>query len=79
LFVREGTILVLGQAEGEGGFGYDWLSSGGEVRLYGVKEGNKAVLVDTNGDEKGVLEVDTSGELTGLDALSGDWQVSKLG
>ena len=78
LFVREGTILVLGQAEGSGGFGYDWLTSGGEVRMYGAKEGDKAVLVDTNGDAKGTLEVDSNGELIGLSALSGDWEVSKL-
>jgi alpha-D-xyloside xylohydrolase len=79
LFVREGTVLVLGQAEGEGGFGYDWLSSGGEVRLYGVKEGDKAVLVDTNGEEKGHLEVDSNGELKAFDTLKGDWKVSRLG
>jgi alpha-D-xyloside xylohydrolase len=70
---------VLGQAEGEGGFGYDWLSSGGEVRLYGVKEGDKAVLVDTNGEEKGHLEVDSNGELKAFDTLKGDWKVSRLG
>ncbi|PVH93839.1 glycoside hydrolase family 31 protein [Periconia macrospinosa] len=57
LFVRENTILVLGQAEGEGGFGYDWLKTGGTVRLYGVQAGAKAVLVDTKGAEQGVLEV----------------------
>lgn len=79
LFVREGTILVVGQAEGEGGFGYDWLSSGGEVRLYGTKEGDKATLVATNGDNKGVLKVDASGKLQGLDLLGGDWKVTKLG
>ncbi|OAL02999.1 alpha-xylosidase [Phaeosphaeriaceae sp. SRC1lsM3a] len=79
LFVRDGTILVLGQAEGKGGFGYDWLSSGGDVKLYGVKEGDKATLVDNHGEEKGVLGVDTNGELTGLDSLEGDWKVSRLG
>jgi alpha-D-xyloside xylohydrolase len=78
LYIREGTILVLGQAEGDGGFGYDWLSSGGEVRLYGVREGNKTVLVDTNGDEKGVLQINSDGELHGLDLLQGDWSVVKV-
>jgi alpha-D-xyloside xylohydrolase len=79
LMVREGTVLALGQAEGEGGFGYDWLSSGGEVKLYGVKEGDKAVLVDTIGDKKGVLEVDSNGEVQNLQMLQGDWKVTKVG
>lgn len=79
LFVREGTVLVLGPVEGDGGFGYDWLNSGGEVRLYGAKEGSKATLVATNGDQVGALEVDANGELQGLDLLRGEWKVSKLG
>lgn len=79
LFVREGTILVLGQAEGEGGFGYDWLSSGGEVKSYGGKEGDQAVLIDTNGEERGTLRVGSDGELVGLDLLKGEWTVSKQG
>jgi alpha-D-xyloside xylohydrolase len=36
-------------------------------------------LVDTKGDQKGVLEVDASGEVKGMDALSGEWKVAKLG
>ena len=79
LFVREGSILVLGQAEGEGGFGYDWLSSGGEVKLYGVKEGDQAVLIETNGEERGVLKIGSEGEIEGFDLLKGNWTVSKLG
>jgi alpha-D-xyloside xylohydrolase len=79
LFVREGTVLLLGQSEGADGFSYDWLNSGGEVRLYGAKEGDMTVLVDANGDDKGVLEVNGEGELEGLDLLQGGWQVAKLG
>jgi alpha-D-xyloside xylohydrolase len=79
LFVREATVLVLGQADGEGGFGYDWLAAGGEVRLYGVKEGDKAALVDTKGNQKGVLGVNADGELMGMDVLGGEWKVTKLG
>jgi alpha-D-xyloside xylohydrolase len=78
LFVREGTVLVLGQEQGEGGFGYDWLRTGGEVRLYGVKEGNRCVLVDYEGTEKGVLEVGKSEEVAGLDLLEGDWRVKRF-
>ena len=79
LFVRSGTILVLGQADSDDGFGYPWLSSGGEVRLYGAKTGDKTALVDMNGNHKGILEVDSDGELEGMHILSGEWKVSKLG
>jgi alpha-D-xyloside xylohydrolase len=78
LFVREGTVLVLGQSEGEGGFGYDWLNSGGEVRLYSTKAGDSAILVDTNGDKRGILEVDSNGELKGFDLLQGQWVITRL-
>ncbi|KAF1965804.1 hypothetical protein BU23DRAFT_519013 [Bimuria novae-zelandiae CBS 107.79] len=78
LFVREGTVLVLGQAEGEGGFAYDWLKKGGTVKTYGVKEGDKAVLVDTTGEQKGVLEVGSDGKIKGLDVLEGDWKVENV-
>jgi alpha-D-xyloside xylohydrolase len=80
LFVREGTVLLLGQAEGEGGFAYDWLKDGGEVRLYGVKEGDKAVVVDTKGEEKGVLEVGENGHLKSTEGiLEGGWEVITFG
>ncbi|KAF1996611.1 glycoside hydrolase family 31 protein [Amniculicola lignicola CBS 123094] len=79
LYVREGTVLVLGKEEGEGGFGYQWLSGGGEVRLYGVKEGDKAVVVDTDGAEKGTIEVGKGDEVKGLEVLTGDWKVERIG
>ena len=75
LYVREGTVLALGKesdAEGEG-FGYDWLE-GGEVRLYCVKEGDKATMVDKEGEEIGVLVVGKDGGIEGTEeALKGDW------
>lgn len=79
LFVREGTILVLGQEEGQGGFGYDWLNGGGEVRLYGVEEGSKATIVDTEGTDKGVLEAGKDEEVKGMDLLKGEWKVKRFG
>lgn len=79
LYVREGTILVLGQSEGEGGFGYDWLNQGGIVRLYGVKEGDKATLVDSKGDGKGYLDIGNNGDIKGLDNLQGEWKVERFG
>jgi alpha-D-xyloside xylohydrolase len=78
LFVRRGTVLVLGQSEGEGGFGYDWLNSGGEVRLYGTEAGDSAMLVDMNGDDQGTLEVDSNGELKGFELLHGQWTITRL-
>ncbi|PSN71309.1 hypothetical protein BS50DRAFT_584815 [Corynespora cassiicola Philippines] len=78
LFVREGTVLVLGQAEGVGGFGYDWLKDGGVVQLYGVKEGDKATLVDHEGTVVGELEVGEDGEVNGMDLLEGEWEVQKF-
>jgi alpha-D-xyloside xylohydrolase len=80
LFVRESTVLVLGMGEGKGGFAYEWLKGGGEVRLYGVKEGDKAVVVDAKGEEKGVLEIGNTGELKGRDGtLEGEWEVKTFG
>jgi alpha-D-xyloside xylohydrolase len=79
LFVREGTVLVLGQEEGEEGFAYEWLKKGGTVRTYGVKEGDKAVLVDKNWEKKGELEVGSDGKIKGLDLLEGDWKVETVG
>jgi alpha-D-xyloside xylohydrolase len=35
--------------------------------------------VDTKGDQKGTLEIDAGGEVKGMDMLSGEWKVSKLG
>ncbi len=78
-YIRAGTILLLGQEDGEGGFDYPWLSSGGEVRLYGVAEGDKTTLVDEKGTDKGFLEVDTTGKLKGLHILEGTWSVSTFG
>ncbi|KAF2017956.1 glycoside hydrolase family 31 protein [Aaosphaeria arxii CBS 175.79] len=78
-FVREGTVLVLGQGEGEGGFGYDWVNAGGVVRLYGTKEGDKAVVVDAQGEQKVVLEVTSENEVKGLDVLGGEWTVERFG
>lgn len=78
MFVREGTVLVLGEEEGEGGFGYEWLRKGGTVRLYGVKEGDSAVLLDKDWVRKGVLEVGSDGKLTGLELLEGDWTVETV-
>jgi alpha-D-xyloside xylohydrolase len=79
MYVRGNTTLVLGQEQGEGGFGYDWLNIGGEVRLYGVEEGDKSVLVDASGAEKGVLQVGKDGDVMGMDSLSGEWKIQRFG
>jgi alpha-D-xyloside xylohydrolase len=76
LYVREGTILVLGQDHGENGegFGYNWFQQGGEIKSYGAIAGHKAALVDSNGEDIGHLEVDNDGNVKGLEFLRGDWK-----
>ncbi|KAL1952814.1 hypothetical protein VTO42DRAFT_4133 [Malbranchea cinnamomea] len=68
IYVREGTVLVLGKEEGEGGFGYDWCEAP-EVRLYHTKPGDTATVVDASGKEVGVLEVQADGSVKGLDCF----------
>jgi alpha-D-xyloside xylohydrolase len=77
LYVRVGTVLVLGQEKGVGGFGYDWLSGGGEVRLYGVKPGDRAALVDKEGKGVGEMVVGTDGNVS-LEYLRGEWSVVEV-
>jgi alpha-D-xyloside xylohydrolase len=79
LYVREGTVLVLGQEQGsEGeGFDHDWFKQGGEIKLYETKAGNKASLVDHKGKDVGYLEVDEKGAVDGLELLQGDWKSFK--
>jgi alpha-D-xyloside xylohydrolase len=78
LYVREGTVLVLGQEQEQGqvgeGFDYDWFKQGGEVRLYEVKPGDKASLVDFKGNDIGQLEVGENGVVAGSDLLQGVWK-----
>jgi alpha-D-xyloside xylohydrolase len=76
LYVREGTVLVLGQAKGQEGegFDHDWFKQGGEIRLYEAKPGDKAALVDYKGKEIGHLEVDEQGMVAGLELLQGEWR-----
>ncbi|KAF2403337.1 hypothetical protein EJ06DRAFT_541243 [Trichodelitschia bisporula] len=61
LYVREGTVLLVGAEEGEGGFGYDWVGEGGEIRLYHTKPGDRASVVDAGGKEVGEVVVGEDG------------------
>ncbi|KAK0625118.1 glycosyl hydrolases family 31-domain-containing protein [Bombardia bombarda] len=70
LYVREGTLLVLGR-EGERRTVYDYTEAV-EVRTYFAVEGTKAVLVDSEGAEVGVLEVGKGGEVKGQEKLKGE-------
>ncbi|KAL2022508.1 hypothetical protein VTK56DRAFT_5115 [Thermocarpiscus australiensis] len=69
LYVRPNTLLVLGK-EGEKRTVYDYTCDV-EVRSYFAGEGARAVLVDSDGKEVGVLEV-KNGEVTGKELLRGD-------
>ncbi|UKZ61436.1 uncharacterized protein TrAtP1_002701 [Trichoderma atroviride] len=66
-YVRENTVLVLGK-EGERRTVYDYVKDV-EVRLYHVNAGAKANLVDSDGNSKGTLEVDSNNDLVGQDLL----------
>ncbi|PTB35181.1 glycoside hydrolase family 31 protein [Trichoderma asperellum CBS 433.97] len=66
-YVRENTVLVLGK-EGERRTVYDYIKEV-EVRLYHVSAGAMANLVDSDGNSKGILEVDSSNNLIGQDLL----------
>ncbi|KAH8809207.1 glycoside hydrolase family 31 protein [Xylogone sp. PMI_703] len=76
LYVRENTILVLGR-ENETRTVYDY-SQDAEVRLYKTTKGSKAAIVDTEGEEVGVLETDEFGNLIKPTFLKGQWKVTAL-
>jgi alpha-D-xyloside xylohydrolase len=77
VYVREGTVMPLGRNEGDEfiGFGYDWVNEGGSVKLYHVKEGCKAVLVNTEGELLRTLEVGENKTLKDQDSILGKWKV----
>jgi alpha-D-xyloside xylohydrolase len=77
VYVREGTVMVLGQEEGKKGegFEYDWFNTGGEVGLFNVKEGDGMELVDCKGTYLGKVELGKNGKLVGLQLLRGEWKV----
>ncbi|ROT36287.1 alpha-xylosidase [Sodiomyces alkalinus F11] len=76
LYVRENTVLVLGSEKAVGAV-YDYTEDV-EVRLYQVREGAKASLVDTEGNEVGVLEVGSDGKLKDVSVLKGNFAVKEL-
>ena len=69
LYVRPNTLLVLGK-EGEKRTVYDYTGDV-EVRSYFAGEGANAVLVDSEGNTRGTLEV-KNGQVTGIELLQGD-------
>ena len=68
-------MLVLGSV-GEKRTVYDYVEDV-EVRLYQVKEGAKAVVVDGEGVEVGTIEVGSDGGLKEQKLLKGKWEVVK--
>lgn len=76
LYVRENTVLVLGSTKAVGAV-YDYTQDA-EVRLYKVREGAKATIVDGEGNEVGVLEVGSDGKLKDTSVLKGDFVVNEL-
>uniref|UniRef100_L2GAH3 alpha-D-xyloside xylohydrolase n=1 Tax=Colletotrichum fructicola (strain Nara gc5) TaxID=1213859 RepID=L2GAH3_COLFN len=76
LYVRENTVLVLGSSNAVGAV-YDYRRDV-EVRLYQVKEGAKAAVVDSEGKELGVLEVGADGKLKDMTLLNGKITITEL-
>jgi hypothetical protein len=74
LYWREGTVLALGH-EGKAGdsFDYDWFVGTGEVRQYGSKPGDEAVLVDNKGQRVGKLVIGDASQVSGTEVLSKNW------
>ena len=77
LYVRENTILVLGKWH-ETRTVYDY-SQGVEVCLYHTSPGAKTSIVDSEGEEVGVLEIGEEGHLVDQEFLKGAWHVTKNG
>ena len=77
LYVRENTILVLGNRR-ESGSVYDYTADA-EVALYHVVPGAKTTVVDYNGKVVGELEVGSDGKLKDTSALKGHVKVSEGG
>jgi alpha-D-xyloside xylohydrolase len=77
LYVRENTILALGKA-GETRTVYDYTENV-EICLYHTTPGAKATLVDSDGEDVGILEIGDDGTLSKQDFLRGDWKVTNCG
>ncbi|KAK0101278.1 hypothetical protein ONS95_006457 [Cadophora gregata] len=77
LYVRENTILVLGKWH-ETRTVYDY-SQGVEVCLYHTTPGAKTLIVDSEGEQVGVLEIGEEGHLLDQEFLKGAWHVTKNG
>lgn len=77
LYVRENTILVLGNKK-EVGAVYDY-GKDVEVALYQTSEGAKTTVVDYDGKTIGELEVGSDGKLKSTEAFKGDVKISENG
>ncbi|KAH0489746.1 hypothetical protein TgHK011_010161 [Trichoderma gracile] len=76
LYVRENTILVMGK-EGERRTVYDYLEDV-EVRLYHVTAGAEAELVDSEGKERGTLQIGADNALVGKELLCGSPKIQVI-
>ncbi|KAJ1338375.1 alpha-xylosidase [Microdochium nivale] len=76
LYVREGSILLLGRAVAARGAVYDY-EKDVEVCVYAGRPGvSAAVVVDKTGKRLGKVTLGENGELLGTDVLSGNWSKS---
>ncbi|KFA47785.1 hypothetical protein S40293_09032 [Stachybotrys chartarum IBT 40293] len=77
LYVRENTILVLGNRKQVGAV-YDYTTDV-EVALYQAAPGTKTAIVDHDGNKVVELEVGEDGKLKDTSALKGEIKVSESG
>lgn len=77
LYVREGTVLVLGP-RGQAGAAYDYARDV-EVALYQTAKGDKATVVDGEGSVVVELVAGEDGRLEGREGLKGEVKISENG
>jgi alpha-D-xyloside xylohydrolase len=81
IYIRERTILVLGQSkasDGEG-FDHDWESAGGDIKLYYTQPGDTAMLFDARGQEIAKIVAADGGDLKLSRPLGGTWKTRSIG
>lgn len=76
LYVRENTVLVMGK-EGERRTVYNYLEDV-EVRLYHTTAGDEAQLVDSEGNERGTLQIGANNTVIGKELLQGNSKIQVI-
>jgi alpha-D-xyloside xylohydrolase len=80
IYIRERTILVLGQPEAKDGEGFDhaWESAGGDFKQYHTQVGDATLLFNAQGNEVARLEVGDEGDLKFSKPVEGTWNIERI-